>query len=82
MLFISRAGYVRAQLLSRVRLCDPTDCSLPGSSVYSILQERTLQWVALPSSRGSSLPGDQTQGSYASCTSSRCFTTSTTCEAP
>ena len=34
--------------LSRVRLCDPTDCSLPGSSVPGILQARLLEWVAIP----------------------------------
>ena len=37
-------------------LCDPMDCSLPGSSVHEILQARTLEWIAMPSSRGSSLP--------------------------
>ena len=31
-------------------LCDPMDCSLPGSSVRGILQARVLEWVALPSS--------------------------------
>ena len=30
-------------------LCDPMECSLPGSSVHGILQARTLEWVALPS---------------------------------
>ena len=35
-------------------LCDPMDCSLPGSSDQGILQARTLEWVPLPSSRGSS----------------------------
>ena len=33
-------------------LCDPVDCSLPGSSVHGILQARILEWVASPS------PGD------------------------
>ena len=32
------------------------DCSPPGSSIYGILQARTLEWVAMPSSRGSSQP--------------------------
>ena len=41
----------------RVRLCDPMDYSLPGSSVYGILQARILEWVAVPFSRGSSDPG-------------------------
>ena len=29
-------------------LCDPMDCSLPGSSVHGILQGRILEWVAIP----------------------------------
>ena len=33
------------------------DCSLPGYSVHGILQARILEWVAMPSSRGSSDPG-------------------------
>ena len=49
-------------------LCDPRDCSLPGSSVQGILQARTLEWVAMPSSRGSSQPRDQTHVSYVSYT--------------
>ena len=32
-------------------LCDSVDCSQPGSSVHRILQARTLEWVAVPSSR-------------------------------
>ena len=35
-------------------LCNPMDCSLPNSSVHGILQARILEWVAIPSSRGSS----------------------------
>ena len=42
-------------------LCNPMDCSPPGSSVYGILQARILEWVAIFSSRGSSWPRDQTQ---------------------
>ena len=37
-----------------LNLCDPVDCSLPGSSVHGILQERILEWVDIPSSRGPS----------------------------
>ena len=37
------------------------DCSLPSSSVHVILQARTLEWVAIPFSRGSSQPRNQTQ---------------------
>ena len=42
--------------------------SLPGSSVHGILQERILEWVAMPSSRGSSRPRDWTCVSCVSCT--------------
>ena len=41
-------------------LCEPMDCSLPGSSVHGILQARILEGVVMPSSRGSSWPRDQT----------------------
>ena len=47
-------------------LCDPMDCSPPGSSVHEIFQARILEWVAMPSSR-SSWPGDQTCISFISC---------------
>ena len=39
-------------------LRDPMDCSLPGSSVHGTHQERILEWVAIPSSRGSSQSRD------------------------
>ena len=42
-------------------LCDPTDCSLPGSSVRGILQARILEWVAVPFSRWSSQHRDWTR---------------------
>ena len=45
-------------------LCDPMDCSLPGSSVHGILQAGILEWTARPSSRGSSWPRD---GTWVSC---------------
>ena len=38
-------------------LCDPMDCSLPGSSVHGILQARMLEWVTMPSSRDLPDPG-------------------------
>ena len=38
-------------------LCDPVDCSPPGSSVHGISQARILEWVAISSSRGSSQHG-------------------------
>ena len=45
-------------------LCDPLDCSLPGSSGHGISQARTLEWVSISSSRGSSRPRDRTHISY------------------
>ena len=47
-------------------LCEPMDCSPPGSSVHEILQARILEWVAIPFSRGSSRPRDQNHISYVS----------------
>ena len=44
-------------------LFDPMDYSPPGSSVHGTLQARTLEWVAMPSSRGSSRPRNGTQAS-------------------
>ena len=41
---------------SRVRLCSPTDCSPPGSSVHGISQARGVEWVATLSHRGPSRP--------------------------
>ena len=38
-------------------LCDHLDCNTPGSSVHGIFQARILEWVAMPSSRGSSWLG-------------------------
>ena len=48
-------------------LCDPIDYSLLGSSVHGILQVRILEWVAMPSSKESSQPRDQTHVFYVSC---------------
>ena len=47
-------------------LCDPMDCSLPGSCVHGILQVRILVWGAMPSSRGSFRPRDKPTA-YISC---------------
>ena len=46
---------------SCLTLCNPMDCSPPGSSVCGILQARILEWVAVSFFRGSSQPRDQTQ---------------------
>ena len=40
--------------------CDPLDCSPPSSSVHGIFPAKILEWVANPSSRGSSWPRDRT----------------------
>ena len=57
--------------LNRVWLCDPTDCTLPGSSVHGIFQAIVLEWIAISFSRGSSWPRDRTQ---VSCIVDRRFT--------
>ena len=56
-------------LQSCLTLCDPMDCSPPGSSVPGILQARILEWVATPFSRGSSQPRNLTHVSCISCIS-------------
>ena len=53
---------------SCLTLCDPMDCSPPGSSVHRISQARILEWVIISCSRGSSWPKDWTQVSRVSCT--------------
>ena len=47
-------------------LCNSMDCNPPGSSVHGILQAGILEWVAMPSSRGSSQLRDRTQVSHIS----------------
>ena len=42
-------------------LCNPMDCSSPGSSVHEISQTRILEWVASSFSRWPSWPKDQTR---------------------
>ena len=64
--------------LSCLTLCNCTDCSPPGSFVHGILQTRVLEWVAMPSSRGSSQPRD---GIQVSRTAGRFFTSWATREA-
>ena len=46
---------------SCLTLCDPVDCSLPGSSVHGIFQVRILEQIAISSSRGSSRARDGTR---------------------
>ena len=64
---LSTCVFVSAQFLSRVQLCYAMDCSPPGSSVHGISQARILEWVTIPSTRGSSWPRDQTCVSWVSC---------------
>ena len=65
------AVYLQVCVLSHVRLCDPMDCRLPGSSVHGIFQAGILERVVRPFSRGSSKPRDQT---WVSCITGRFFT--------
>ena len=58
----SLAQFICARSLqSCPTLCNPMDCSLPGSSVHGILQVRILEWIVMSSSRGSSRPRDWTR---------------------
>ena len=70
--------HVHACTLSHFKLCltlcDPMDYSPPGSSVHGILQARILEWLAMPSSRGSSRPRDRTHVSCISWTADEFFT--------
>ena len=45
---------VKVIVASHVRLCDPMDCSPPGSSAHGIPQARIQEWVAIAFSRGPS----------------------------
>ena len=60
-------------------VCDRKDCSPQAPVSMGILQARILEWVAMPSSRGSPEPRDRTQGS---CIADRFFTVWATREAP
>ena len=62
-------------------LCDPMNCSPPGTSAHGIFQARILGWVAMHSSRGSSWPRDWTHISDVSCIGRQVLTTRTTWEA-
>ena len=66
-------GFVKVSEVTQscLTLCNPMDCSPPGSSVHGILQARILEWVAISFSRGSSQPRDRTQVSRIA---GRCFT--------
>ena len=51
---VAHAHVAVQPLKSCLTLCSPVDCSLPGTSVHGILQARILEWIAIPSSWGSS----------------------------
>ena len=76
-----KLGYMHAKSLqSCSTLWDPKDCSLPDTSVHGILQARMLEWVAIPYSRGSSWPKDQTHISLSPALAGEFFTTRETWE--
>ena len=67
--FLMLTGPLKVKVkVSAAHLCltlgDPMDCSPPGSSVHEFSQARILEWVAVPFSRGSSLPRDRTRVSH------------------
>ena len=73
--YMSCACVHAKSLQSYLTLCDPMNYSPPGSSVHGILQARRLEWVAMPSSRGSFQPRDWTHVSCSSWIAGRFFTT-------
>ena len=58
------------------------DRSPPGSSVHAILQARIMEWVAMPSSRGSPDPGIESTSLMSPEMAGRFYTTSSTWAAP
>ena len=66
--------YLHLCLCSLVSLFNPLDYSLLGSSVHGIFQARTLEWVAMSSSRRSPQPTDRTHVSCVSCIAGGFFT--------
>ena len=72
---VCACAYVCVQSLqSWLTLCDPEDSSPPVSSILGIFQARILEWLAVHSSRGSSLSRDQTWVSCIFPTAGRFFT--------
>ena len=65
-------------LQSCLTLCDPVDCSPPGSSVHGILQARILTWVAMPSFRDLPDPGIEPASPVSPALAGRIFMTSVT----
>ena len=63
-------------VMSDSSLCDPNDCSPPGSSVHGIFQARMLEWIGISCSREYSRPRDWTQVYFVFCIG-RFFNTAT-----
>ena len=62
LLYYIHIGKVKIEVAqSCPTLCDPIDCSLPGSSVHGIFQAIVLEGIAISFSRGSSQPRARTQ---------------------
>ena len=60
-IFRTHSSFIKMKVLvlhSCPALCNPMDCSPPGSFVHGILQARILEWVAIPFSRVASRPRD------------------------
>ena len=66
-IIITIACFCAQSLQSCPTLCNPVDCSPLSSSAHGILQAGILQWVAVPSPRGSSQPRGETRVSCVSC---------------
>ena len=71
----NRQIHVWVSSYSVMSLCDPMDCNPPGSSVHGIFQARILKWVAISSSRGSSLPRIESTSLVSSALAGRFFAT-------
>ena len=78
MFFWNSLAFSREVAQSCPTLCDPMDCSIPGSSAHGIFQARILEWVAISFSRGSSGLRDWAR---VSSIADRCFTVWATREA-
>ena len=76
-LFFSKCA---KSLESCLTVCDPMDCSLPGSSVHGVLQARILDWVAFPLPEDPPDPGIEPTSLMSPAFTGRFFTTSATWE--
>ena len=74
--------HVCSVIQSCLTLCEPMDCSPPGSSVHGFFQGRILECVAIPYSRGSSQPRDWIHVSCISCAGRQILYPWATWEAP